>query len=262
MEPRRHQVIEASAGTGKTYLLERRVVDLILRGGATVDQVLLVTFTEKATAELRRRVRALVREVAGATGGAEGDGPAWRIDGAARTALRAALYGFDGAAIHTIHGFCHRVLQSNAFDGGRPFRQSQIASETALRDAFTSSLRDTLSVEDDARELLEAWLGNGRRLDDVARMLGDAAQLGGELARPYRPELLDPAVAELGDALRSYGVARLSPALRQLRIHQSSAAAITRRAEAGLAAAERRRQGASLAAVLDDVDESAHVLAE
>ena len=50
-------VVEASAGTGKTWFLERRVVDLVLRAGATIDQILVVTFTEKATAELRSRVR-------------------------------------------------------------------------------------------------------------------------------------------------------------------------------------------------------------
>ena len=264
MEPRRHQVIEASAGTGKTYLLERRVVDLLVRGGASIDQVLLVTFTEKATAELRRRVRALVREVASAPpGGATGEeDPAWRIDGPTRAALRAALYGFDGAAIHTIHGFCHRVLQSNAFDGGRPFRQSQVASETALGDAFTASLRDTLSVEPDARVLLEAWLGSGRRLDDIARALGEVTQLGGRLARPYCPDQLDPALAELGAALDSLGVARLAPALRSARVHANTANALARRAGIVAAAAERRRRGAPLAEVLDDLDDNVHELAE
>ena len=54
---RGHAVIEASAGTGKTYTLEHLVVELLVRG-APLDQILVVTFTEKATREMRARVRA------------------------------------------------------------------------------------------------------------------------------------------------------------------------------------------------------------
>jgi len=49
-------VVEASAGTGKTFFLEHRVVDLVL-AGAELGQILLVTFTDKAVAELRLRIR-------------------------------------------------------------------------------------------------------------------------------------------------------------------------------------------------------------
>jgi hypothetical protein len=52
-------VVEASAGTGKTFFLEHRVVDLIL-SGAELGQILLVTFTDKAVAELRLRIRDLL----------------------------------------------------------------------------------------------------------------------------------------------------------------------------------------------------------
>ena len=47
-----HNVVESSAGTGKTYLLEHLFVDLVLTHGIPADQILVVTFTEKATAEL------------------------------------------------------------------------------------------------------------------------------------------------------------------------------------------------------------------
>ena len=59
-------VVEASAGTGKTYFLEHRVVDLIL-AGAQLGQILLVTFTDKAVAELRLRIRDLLDRLARAT---------------------------------------------------------------------------------------------------------------------------------------------------------------------------------------------------
>jgi ATP-dependent exoDNAse (exonuclease V) beta subunit len=56
-------VVEASAGTGKTYLLEHLVIDRVLRGDARLEEILVVTFTEKATAELVRRLRALIERL-------------------------------------------------------------------------------------------------------------------------------------------------------------------------------------------------------
>src|SRR5260370_25032546 len=53
-----HAVIEASAGTGKTYTIENLVVEILLKTDATIDKILVVTFTEKATSELRARIRA------------------------------------------------------------------------------------------------------------------------------------------------------------------------------------------------------------
>ena len=59
----RFVVVEASAGTGKTFFLEHRVVDLVL-AGAELGQILLVTFTDKAVAELRLRIRDLLDRLA------------------------------------------------------------------------------------------------------------------------------------------------------------------------------------------------------
>ena len=55
-----HKVIDASAGTGKTFTIEHIVVSLLLTGAAKIDQILVVTFTEKATAELRARIRTTI----------------------------------------------------------------------------------------------------------------------------------------------------------------------------------------------------------
>src|SRR5213078_4526278 len=98
-------VVEASAGTGKTFFLEHRVVDLIL-AGAELGQILLVTFTDKAVAELRLRIRDLFDRLsrAAASTASEPD-TAWIIDGDARRRLRAAVTAFDHAPIYTIHGF-------------------------------------------------------------------------------------------------------------------------------------------------------------
>src|SRR5258708_40300606 len=59
----RHALIEASAGTGKTYTIENLVVEILLKTDATIDRILVVTFTEKATSELRARIRTTLESV-------------------------------------------------------------------------------------------------------------------------------------------------------------------------------------------------------
>ena len=108
-----HEVIEASAGTGKTYTLQRLVADLIVRGVSTIDRILVVTFTEKATQELRTRIRGYLQEVHDRT--MDDDlPPFWEVDAEAHGRLSAALRGFERASISTIHGFCRQVLQESA----------------------------------------------------------------------------------------------------------------------------------------------------
>jgi len=101
----RPAVIEASAGTGKTYLIEHLVVDRLVRGDARIDEMLVVTFSERAAAELVRRIRGLIRRVLRHE--PTRDEPAgphvWTIDPAARERLDAASRSLDAAPISTIH---------------------------------------------------------------------------------------------------------------------------------------------------------------
>jgi ATP-dependent exoDNAse (exonuclease V) beta subunit len=60
---RGHVLIEASAGTGKTYTIEHLVLDLVISGRASIEQILVVTFTDAATRELRERIRNLIQAV-------------------------------------------------------------------------------------------------------------------------------------------------------------------------------------------------------
>ena len=136
----RFVVVEASAGTGKTFFLEHRVVDLIL-AGAELGQILLVTFTEKAVAELRMRIRDLLDRLSRVTIDAPGDS-VWEIDDDAKRRLRAAVTTFDHAPIFTIHGFCHRILVEDAFAARRLFEQTQVADEVAFDAAFGVVLRE------------------------------------------------------------------------------------------------------------------------
>ncbi len=118
-------LIEASAGTGKTYTIAALVLRLILEANLAMGQILVVTFTEAATSELKDRIRRRISEAAQAfAGGETGDTFLRQLverhpdAAAARRKLDAALTNFDEASIFTIHGFCLRTLQDHAFAGG------------------------------------------------------------------------------------------------------------------------------------------------
>ena len=119
--PRTTTVLEASAGTGKTFALAGLVTRYLAEGHATLDQMLLITFSRAASRELRERVRGQIVEAVAALE----ERPAETSDlvehllqgtddeRAERLArLRDALSGFDAATIATTHEFCGLVLKS------------------------------------------------------------------------------------------------------------------------------------------------------
>ncbi len=108
-------LVEASAGTGKTYAITTLLVRLIAQHDLRLDQILVVTFTEAATAELRRRMRSRLQRAA------DDLEPALVRSDMERARVRAALLQLDEAAVFTIHGFCQRVLSDGAFESGRRF---------------------------------------------------------------------------------------------------------------------------------------------
>ncbi|WP_250434339.1 exodeoxyribonuclease V subunit beta [Caballeronia sp. ATUFL_F2_KS9A] len=136
--------IEASAGTGKTWNICALYVRLLLEKRLSVEQILVVTFTKAATAELHERIRSRLAGVAHAieNGDAAGDPFIEQLfdttlagidaDEAAKR-LRIAVSTFDQAAIHTIHAFCQRALQEAPFAAAMPFAFEMEADDSALR---------------------------------------------------------------------------------------------------------------------------------
>jgi exodeoxyribonuclease V beta subunit len=121
-------IIEASAGTGKTYTISSLFVRLIVETGLTVNQVLVVTFTKAATEELRERIRGRITDAMGAfTEGGDEDPFLDRLAKGTEdrdrslSRLKRALQSFDEAEIFTIHGFCQRLLAEHAFETGALF---------------------------------------------------------------------------------------------------------------------------------------------
>ncbi|MEP7071260.1 MAG: UvrD-helicase domain-containing protein [Verrucomicrobiota bacterium] len=171
-------MIEASAGTGKTTTISTIVLRLLLEGAQPIEKILIATYTELATAELRGRIREIIQDALGALRGGEAKAPyvaeiiaqvEKRDEAIAR--LEIALRNFDLAAIFTIHGFCARVLSERAFESGAFFDlelttdQSRLVAEIAddfWRTNFSeadptmaSALRKTLSLKKLTELLLE-----------------------------------------------------------------------------------------------------------
>ena len=184
-----HVLIEASAGTGKTYQTEQLVVRLVAEQGVAIEKILVITFTNSATADLRGRVRArLVQERTRLRVEGQQDQAVARLD--------QALQDFDQAPISTIHSFCQRTLEQLSFaadlDPGlevvgepRELRQQLVADELA-------TLYSVASVED--LEILDqvGWTRDG--LDSVVkRMTGPELPL----LQPAPPEGADPVALAL-----------------------------------------------------------------
>ncbi len=140
-------LIEASAGTGKTYSLAFIYLRLLLGIGEngykrplTVNEILVVTFTKAATQELRARIRQNINELRQGLVHNQHDDNAYQqlIDmiedkPAALQKLTDAQQAIDEAAIYTIHSFCQRILTAHAFESGILFEQTLIADENQLR---------------------------------------------------------------------------------------------------------------------------------
>jgi len=126
-------LIEASAGTGKTYTICSLYARLIIEKAYNVSNILVVTYTEAATEELRDRIRTVLYDMHTLyaiylknNDLKVSSYPNWIIDLFGQCPptpkrvqnLEMAIRNFDEAAIYTIHGFCHRILKENAFESG------------------------------------------------------------------------------------------------------------------------------------------------
>ena len=129
-------LIEASAGTGKTFTIAGLYLRLIVEKRLTVDQILVVTFTKAATEELKQRIRARLLEARKAFMGSTPEDELLdrlvkqsRHPQMALARITDAIRDFDACAIFTIHGFCQRILHENAFETGSLFDTELITEQ-------------------------------------------------------------------------------------------------------------------------------------
>ncbi|MFP6655092.1 MAG: UvrD-helicase domain-containing protein, partial [Myxococcota bacterium] len=195
------QLIEASAGTGKTYTLTTLYLRLLVEKDLLPSEILVVTYTHAATAELRDRVRERIRtaiRIGEGVKSSEADAAsdpeltmlaqkarAMGEEGERVDPLRRALRSFDEASIFTIHGFCQRTLQENAFESGMAFESELIEDAESLQRTLAHDLWSRL-LKDEGPEFVE-WLryGAGRRWDfepdalerSILRVLGSDEEM-------------------------------------------------------------------------------------
>lgn len=135
-------LIEASAGTGKTYALSMLALRFIVEKAITIEEMLIVTFTNLATEELKERIRrqlfAAKQRLENATATVDEPMETWinqlGIDpNLAKQRIRLALLNIDQASIYSIHGFCQKALQEYAMESGQLFDSELITDIREIR---------------------------------------------------------------------------------------------------------------------------------
>jgi exodeoxyribonuclease V beta subunit len=208
------RLIEASAGTGKTWTIAALYLRLVLGHGQAdaetgepsafgrplaPSDILVMTFTKAATRELSDRIRTRLLEAARCFRGEQAvdardqflvqllqdypDGPA-RNQAAWRLAM--AAEGMDEASVHTIDAWCQRMLREHAFDSGNLFDEELVADEQALR---VEAVQDYWRSEcyPLSADLLQQVLGIWKDIDALRK---DVAQLIHMRIQEQSPEQL------------------------------------------------------------------------
>jgi exodeoxyribonuclease V beta subunit len=208
-------LIEASAGTGKTWTISVLYLRLLLEQGLSPAQIVVTTFTDAAAQELRERLRG---RLAWAEDQAlawpvetQADAPAdltwlharWRADptqaGRDRLRLRLALADLDRAPVTTLHGLCKRILDDFPFESGASLQAGELVSSEVLLDEW---------AEDLWRQLQQGELppppAAPSSLGELRRLLRAYLQPGVALWTPDEQELARLLPAERADALEAF----------------------------------------------------------
>ncbi len=178
-------LVEASAGTGKTYALTSIYLRLLLEQGLGPESILVMTYTNAATAELKTRIRQRLLAARQVFESGETDDPLLRDQlnrhrdsEAIRRRLDLALANFDQAAIHTIHGFCQRALSDYAFESGQAFR-TELVPDPGERQRQVMDDFWRLTINGLPADLLQSLLGTLSSPDVLLQLLRPA------LGKPY-----------------------------------------------------------------------------
>ena len=227
VEARGNVLVMAGAGTGKTKTLVERCLDCLAREGATLDELLVVTFTEAAAAEMRDRLRRAMEDRAAQE-------PATRF-------WAEQLARFDLAHIGTLHSFCLRLVREHFYELGLDPRLSlldegqarQLAKETmdeqfdahyAGEDEFSLAAQNLIQIHGGGRDesirqlVLQLHHYSQTRPDAASWLSGQREKFAAAEPADWRRWLLK-AIADWRDewlpVLHSLGAARGAPAANE-----------------------------------------------
>ncbi len=192
-----HALIEASAGTGKTYTIENLVVRFLKEKNDTeLDNILLVTFTEKAACELKLRIRQKIESELNTCEFPE-----------IGKKLKNTLDAFDTASIFTIHSFCQSILRDFAFENNSPLFPAELINDELL---YESLLKEQMRKEwteqyqDDLPEVLAVSRFNIKKNRFLNTVIDIARQVYNENAGDIlRPDAEGKSFQELREKLKT-----------------------------------------------------------
>ncbi|MBM4377008.1 MAG: UvrD-helicase domain-containing protein [Deltaproteobacteria bacterium] len=205
-------LIEASAGTGKTYQIANLVLRLVVEEGLPIERILAITFTRAATAELRERVRKRLRQAHAALGAMSPatldltdrvlasflEQPA-DVRVRARATLEVALRAFDAAPIATIHGFTQRVLEELSFESSEEAGLALTGDASAILGRLVDDTLVRLATELDA-DGLERARSAGVERDTLLSLATEMTAAVAPLVEGAPPQL--PTATDLGALAR------------------------------------------------------------
>jgi len=221
---RGRHLIEASAGTGKTFtvanLYVRLLIDARKSTPPTVDSILVVTFTKAATEELRRRLLERIRIAIEVVIGSKPEDADETLHAVlqphldipeTRTRLEEAYRSMDQAAIFTIDSFCDRVLRSQAFESGELFDSDLLpetgklnlrAAEAWWRKTVNLMNRQTIvELRGEGSEKREEWKGPARLLEYLSKVVEEP---DGRIVPTVTQEEQEKAITEYQSAFHAF----------------------------------------------------------
>lgn len=212
----RSHLLEASAGTGKTFAIENIVVRLLIENNPatnvplTLEEILVVTFTRAATRDLKLRIRAAIEHALMCCRHVADNVPDYLLtimeqgDEAIKAVqhnLEQALLNFDLAQIFTIHSFCSRMLREHMFEGDvgaipvgetQPINDDEIVA--IVRDYFRTELKG-YSVEQ-LQAVLKAYRNDVKELEwEIVRILKKGVEIEHPEGSIENPEAIVSAMA-------------------------------------------------------------------
>lgn len=197
-------LIEASAGTGKTYAISIIYLRLIAELDLKIEEILAVTFTIPATMELRARIR---ERLADALNFLDGGGindrtveelmKRYSAVGNLRLRISAALRNFDQASVFTIHSFCQQLLADNAFESGNLFSSEIVKNDELIEQGAADLLRRVLYF---AEESVAEYILAGCELAELVKLYR-VRPLSGDLK--IRPDIIPVDTKEIDSHYRN-----------------------------------------------------------
>ena len=199
-------LVEASAGTGKTYNITSLYIRALIEKNISVSEILVVTYTEAATKELKDRLLGRLSESIAVlkAGKVQDSSDQFLAELLSQVSdrpkaiqrLEKAVRMFDEASIYTIHGFCYQALQEQAFESGAMYDAEMIGDDSDLVqeavDDYWRKWVDKISQHKSKEALLKLLVDQKNDPESLAR------ELGNYIGKPYLnilPE--DPEIKQL-----------------------------------------------------------------